>query len=98
MKEESRLYRVKHKPTGLYIQNSAGYTILSDRAKVFSKPKNKYLSILEDGRKTEIRAMNATIARNLDIFSNVGELEESNGKYYWEMPCTIDDFEKEYLE
>lgn len=102
------IYKLKHKPTGLYYVKS-GYSHISENGSVYSTGnnalncKNRIYLTTNDQK---------LIKRHLDVFKSVGELKiQENYKIYnyhksvheyvtwysWSMMSPVSDFEKEVI-
>lgn len=97
----TKLYRLKHKPTGLYYTPN-NFGVLSERGKIYQSANNA-LTHAGPRRVFELHIMSEkTKEKYLDVLETVGTLRRTtlNGKPYieWHCTATVDDFEKEYLE
>lgn len=106
-----KLYKLKHKLTGLYYTKSCGH--ISDKGSIYSSPVHS-LSGRKPNDEIELYAIDSKwIKHKLDILKNVGKLEErpcekwdietqrivQTGKTYfcWSMTTKVSDFEKEII-
>jgi len=104
------IYKLKHKPTGLYYVKT-GYDHISDKGTIYSTGCN---SLSGQTTKVYLRTNDQElINKHLDVFQKVGELKvEHNRKVYnfrkskeevienwysWKMESPVSDFEKEIV-
>ncbi len=106
-----KVYRLKHKPTGLYWVKKS-YGRLSDTGTVFSTATNSFSGLGPSASISLRISDDKFIQQHRDIFERVGVLEEiptakwdgekckmvPTGKthLFWHMSAKVSDFEKEY--
>ena len=105
-----KVYKLKHKPTGLYFIKS-GYGHLSDKGSVYTTGVNSL-----SGRQGEMIDLYVSdqkiIKKNMAVLQTVGiletipharvwnsrlEMDVFETRYYWHMKSPVSDFEKEII-
>lgn len=96
--KRNTLYRVKHKPTGLYYQ--PGYNNLSERGKIYTSPSN--IITYSQGLKINLRVCSTNLLKKYqNVFKKVGVVLQYNYQgipTHWKGCFNPSDFEVEVIK